>query len=109
MDAKSLAALAALAFALFAVPAGNASAQSCVTDEDCSDGVWCNGIERCERNPGMGQCMPAPRPMCSVKKVCDEAGKRCLKQEKVEQLLTPCPVGETFSATENKCVAKPPR
>lgn len=88
---------------------GPAHAQSCTSDEGCQDGSWCNGEERCEGNPGRGMCMPAPRPMCSAKKVCDEAGKRCLTPEKVEKLLTPCAEGEMYSATENKCVPKPPR
>src|SRR5687768_6835490 len=53
---------------------GTAHAQTCVSDEACQDGSWCNGLERCMGNP--------PRPMCSDKKVCDEVGKRCLTSKR---------------------------
>ena len=98
---------AALLFAAL-LPFGTAHAQSCASDEACQDGSWCNGTERCEGNPGKKMCMPAARSMCPAKKVCDDAGKRCLAPAKVEKLLTPCPEGEMYSATDNKCVAKPP-
>ena len=87
---------------------GNAYAQSCVSDEDCQDGSWCNGIERCEGNPGQQLCMPAPRPMCSAKKECDEAAKACRALD-ASRLQHTCAKDETWSARDGKCVAKPPR
>ena len=97
-----------LAILLAAACLGSAHAQStCVSDHDCQDGSWCNGVERCQGNPGYAMCMPAPRPMCLGKKVCDEGSQRCLAPKQVDQLLG-CPKGQTYSATEKKCVAKPP-
>jgi hypothetical protein len=101
MDIRTPAAL------LFAVLlSGAAHAQSCASDLECQDGSWCNGTERCEGNPGYGMCMPAARPMCSSRKVCDENGKRCLARKKVDKLLTPCAAGEVYSDTDKKCVPK---
>jgi hypothetical protein len=99
---------AALLFTALLMPFGTSRAQSCVSDNECQDGSWCNGTERCEGNPGYAQCMPAKRPMCPSKKICDDIGQRCLTPAKAEKLLTPCPEGQTYSATENQCVAKPP-
>ena len=69
--------LPAAALLFLALLAGPAQAQTCNSDEDCQDGSWCNGTERCEGHPTKGMCMPAQRPMCSDKKICDEDGKRC--------------------------------
>ena len=99
-----------LAVALAALLSGGAHAQSatCVSDHDCQDGSWCNGTERCEGHATKGMCMPAQRPMCSDKKICDEDGQRCLSPEKADKLLTSCAEGEIYSGAEKKCVAKKP-
>ena len=98
----------AVALLACALLSGTVHAQSCASDAECQDGSWCNGTERCEGNPGYGMCMPAARPMCSAKKVCDENGKRCLARKKVDKLLTPCADGETYSDADKTCVPKPP-
>ena len=99
--------IASLALILALSLAGAAHAQSCFNDQECQDGSWCNGVERCEGNPGNGTCMPAPRPMCLGKKVCDEGTKQCLAPKQVDELLG-CPKGQTYSAAAKKCVATPP-
>ena len=98
--------LACFAIVAAAILCGSAHAQSCVSDEDCQDGVWCNGIERCEGNPTRSMCMPAPRPMCSAKKMCDEAAKKCIALDAVRKVPV-CAEGEAWSAADNKCVATP--
>ena len=104
MDIRPIACLALL---LSLSLMGNAHAQSCFNDQECQDGSWCNGVERCEGNPGKGTCMPAPKPMCLGKKVCDEGAQRCLAPKQVDELLG-CPKGQIYSDAEKKCVAKPP-
>ena len=96
-------AILALAF----LCAGSAYAQSCVSDEDCQDGSWCNGIERWEGNVGSQMCMPAPRPMCSAKKACDEAAKACRSLDP-SRLQRQCAKDETWSAGDRKCIANAP-
>ncbi|KGQ20776.1 hypothetical protein LF41_1316 [Lysobacter dokdonensis DS-58] len=88
---------------------GGAYAQSCVSDRECQDGSWCNGVERCEGRYGNAMCMPAREQMCPAKKVCDEVRQTCLSMRKVEEKLADCPEGQVFSDKESKCVAKPPR
>lgn len=89
-----------------AMACAGARAQSCVSDEDCQDGVWCNGIERCEGNPTRAMCMPAPRPMCSAKKACDESAKRCVAPDALRKVPV-CPEGEAYSVADRKCVTSP--
>ena len=101
--------LPAAALLFLALLAGPAQAQTCNSDEDCQDGSWCNGTERCEGHATRGMCMPAQRPMCPDKKICDEDGKRCLSREKADKLLTACAEGEIYSGAEKKCVPKPAR
>lgn len=63
---------------------GDASADSdvfegeCQVDGDCSDGVFCNGVERCFE----GTCYSSPTPQCSdpsdcTDDICDEPNQRC--------------------------------
>jgi len=51
----------------------------CCEDEDCSDGIFCNGIEVCDR----GECQTAPAPECDdglscTEDACDEARNLCV-------------------------------
>jgi hypothetical protein len=87
-----------------ALSVGTAHAQSCFTDEQCQDGVWCNGFERCEGGPGKAMCMPAPRPQCPMKKACDEATKKCLRLDEARK-DPKCPEGQAYSVSDQKCVA----
>ena len=105
MHARSL---SPLAVALAALLSGGAHAQSatCVSDHDCQDGSWCNGVERCEGNPGRAMCVPAPRGMCSAKKWCDETAKKCVDLSKENKTPT-CPEGQAYSVADQKCVATP--
>lgn len=41
----------------------------CITDEDCDDGVFCNGMESCGNNI----CQAAPGGACPAHLTCDEA------------------------------------
>ena len=54
----------------------------CIADIDCSDGVFCNGIERCApRQPGANSrgCVAAvPPSACNVGQECEEATRRCV-------------------------------
>ncbi len=52
----------------------------CVSDVDCSDHVFCNGIERC--TPGATAadphgCVPATAAACAAPQTCDEPTQRC--------------------------------
>jgi hypothetical protein len=49
------------------------AAPPCVSDQDCSDGVFCNGIERCI---GSGNCVSGTPP-CGRGQRCDEDRNRC--------------------------------
>jgi hypothetical protein len=96
-----------LAILLAAACLGSAHAQStCVSDHDCQDGSWCNGVERCVGNPGRNMCMPAARPMCSAKKRCEETAHKCISPDKDKELHL-CPKGEAYSTADEKCVATP--
>lgn len=53
----------------------------CATDEECADGVFCNGDERCmPRNPGANAdgCAPAATARCMPTEECVEATMRCV-------------------------------
>lgn len=101
MRIRSLVCLLAFAAAL---TIGTANAQSCISDEECQDGSWCNGLERCEGGIGNAMCMPAQRPMCPMKKACDEATKKCLRVDKARK-DPQCPEGQAYSVSDGKCVA----
>eukprot|EP00899_Mesostigma_viride_P015757 jgi/Mesvir1/24182/Mv10899-RA.1 len=47
---------------------------ACTTDDDCSDGIYCNGAETCVSS----QCQSNAPPSCSASEVCDEVNTRCL-------------------------------
>ena len=52
---------------------------ACSTNQDCDDGVYCNGAERCVGGlcaPGVDPC--DDRYSCT-RDVCDEAGRRCAR------------------------------
>ena len=44
----------------------------CLTDAECSDGIFCSGVERCV----MGECAPGNDP-CPAPLLCSESGGRC--------------------------------
>ncbi len=53
----------------------------CATDAECSDGVFCNGVERC--TPGATGadargCASPTAPACPAPQTCDEVMSRCL-------------------------------
>ncbi len=59
----------------------NHTCNTCQRDADCSDGSFCNGIERCAPGtPGqdVNGCIPPPGPPCSAGQTCDEANDRCV-------------------------------
>jgi len=50
----------------------------CYSDYDCSNGIFCDGLEKCID----GQCMPPEKPACAddfecTIETCDEAAKEC--------------------------------
>ena len=104
MHTRSIALLVAL---ISALAFGDIQAQSCISDEECQDGSWCNGLERCEGGIGNAKCMPAQRPMCPMKKACDEATKKCIRLDKARQ-DPKCPEGQAYSVSDQKCVATSP-
>ncbi len=61
-------------------PPGDTSA-TCSTDLDCTDHLFCNGVERC--TPGAtgadarGCVAASPANPCATGQSCDEAGQRC--------------------------------
>ncbi|KAM7215412.1 hypothetical protein V8F06_009172 [Rhypophila decipiens] len=46
----------------------------CVGDAECSDGIWCNGVERCVAN----KCAVGTEPCFGSEERCAEASKRCI-------------------------------
>jgi putative metal-binding protein len=53
----------------------------CVADRECSDGLWCNGFERCQPDSALADsrgCVPALAPACSARLACDEDQDRCV-------------------------------
>ncbi|MDH5490647.1 MAG: MopE-related protein [Myxococcales bacterium] len=62
--------------------AGDA-AQGCSTEADCDDGIFCNGVERCEPG-GAGSdalgCAPSIEDACMPEQICDEGAAACLTQ-----------------------------
>ena len=65
----------------------------CANDDDCDDGVFCNGIEMCVE----GACTEDALP-CTAGGVCDEASDRCV--ECLEQAH--CSAG--YGCISNTCV-----
>ncbi len=53
--------------------AAPAEIRECDTDEDCDDGVFCNGAEICDAD---GVCVSSRTP-CSTGMICDEAADEC--------------------------------
>ncbi len=53
----------------------------CTSDAACSDGLYCNGVERCA--PGASGadeagCVPAQSGPCAAGETCDERAKQCI-------------------------------
>ncbi len=71
-----------------APPAGDggpvdAASDACVTDADCTDGVFCNGVEMCQPASAMRDargCVDAPTSPCLTGQTCDEAADACRTQ-----------------------------
>jgi alpha-tubulin suppressor-like RCC1 family protein len=61
---------------------GGDGSTGCRTDADCSDGVFCNGAERCHPDGAMGDARgcapPAATSPCTAMQTCDEANDRCM-------------------------------
>jgi hypothetical protein len=56
-----------------APPGGpDASTDECTRDEECSDGIFCGGLERCVEGTCEAGATPCPPPL-----LCDEAADRC--------------------------------
>jgi len=55
--------------------------QTCLTDNDCDDGLFCNGVERCAPTltgaNGRGCVAANPARACAAGQTCDESGRRC--------------------------------
>ncbi len=49
----------------------------CMRDVDCTDGIFCNGAERCEPAPNGAICSPAFVPACPPGRICNESGGIC--------------------------------
>lgn len=52
----------------------------CVSDSECSDGVFCNGLERCDRtrfDADENGCVTPDEPACPPDR-CSEEMRRCL-------------------------------
>jgi hypothetical protein len=54
---------------------------TCSVSGDCSDGMFCNGVERCMPSaPGADRCgcVHAPAPSCALDQMCVEAEAQCV-------------------------------
>lgn len=52
----------------------------CVSDDECSDGVFCNGQERCDPFDPLSSregCAPGPRPCVDGEETCNEYDRMC--------------------------------
>ncbi len=82
----------------FGDPTLSSGVRACVSDTDCDDGLFCNGVERChEGYCGLREApivCPAPSAVCRTA-VCDEATKGCLTVSSMDGV--PC------GGEENKC------
>ena len=60
----------------------------CRNDNDCSDTVFCDGVERCmpgAAGANVRGCVPAsPAFPCTATQLCDEANRRCVTQCSME-------------------------
>ncbi|MDH5491247.1 MAG: MopE-related protein [Myxococcales bacterium] len=59
----------------------------CASDSECDDGLFCDGIERCEPAHPLADtqgCRAAPEPPCMESQRCDEFEARCLTQCELE-------------------------
>jgi len=54
----------------FELPDGEVEGNACRTDYDCSDGVFCNGVEKCTG----GACRPGETPDCADAYACTADG-----------------------------------
>ncbi len=55
--------------------------EPCVVDEDCDEGIFCNGQESCVPGSSMADergCVPAMLPPCREGQTCDEGADRCV-------------------------------
>jgi len=50
--------------------------EGCTGDEDCNDGLYCNGVETCNISTGM--CQPAVDVPCGDSETCDENSDVCV-------------------------------
>ena len=60
---------------------GPPAREPCVTDAECSDGIFCNGVERCAPdNPTANAvgCTGAEAPACQASQTCSEQEDRCI-------------------------------
>ena len=64
------------------MPQPDSGPQLCARNLDCSDGVFCNGAERCEPGAGADEhgCRAATEARCLPGQTCDEEVNRCLTQ-----------------------------
>ncbi len=59
--------------------------ETCATNADCDDGVFCNGEEICDPTVGSADgCAPAVNPACLASQTCDETTDECLSDCDVE-------------------------
>ncbi len=49
------------------------ASNGCLVDADCSDNLFCNGVETCSN----GTCLVANSPSCAVDQVCNEQQDVC--------------------------------
>ena len=76
---------------------------ACITDADCDDGLFCNGIETCS---GDGACQPGTGPceedglFCNGEESCDEENGTC------EHSGSPCPGHLECVEDSDQCVDK---
>lgn len=82
----------------FGDPTLSSGVRACASDEECDDGLFCNGIERCyEGYCGLREApivCPAPSGVCRAA-VCDEATKGCVTVPRLD--------GAPCGGEENRC------
>lgn len=58
--------------------------EACATDQDCDDGCYCNGVERCEAGACVAGADPCPDEVDCTADVCLEEANRCFHEPQHE-------------------------
>lgn len=79
----------------------NISVAQCGLDAECSDGVFCNGVEECFQN----NCYEGDPPLCDDGVFCNGTESCDIDLQQCVSSGDPCPLGETCDEVADACKA----